>query len=136
VVDSQNVVRAGNGTLEAARAAGITKALIIETDGKQLVVVKRPSWSSEQALAYSVADNRTGELSHFDDDSLKAMMNSLAGNVGLVGALGFDEKEIAKLLAASPLPMAAPATPEVREVSFTAAVAPLEHECPKCRHRF
>lgn len=104
VVDKDGVVRAGNGTLEAARAAGITEAIVLETDGKQLVVVKRPDWTEEQALAYAIADNRTGELSHFDPSALQATIEALAESavdrdmLALVEAVGFDENELKVIL--------------------------------------
>jgi DNA modification methylase len=77
VMDADGMIRAGNGTLEAARAAGITEAIVVETDGTQLVVVKRPDWSTEKALAYALSDNRTGELSEWDADALAASLAEL-----------------------------------------------------------
>jgi len=140
VVDAGGVVRAGNGTLEAARAAGITEAVIVETDGRRLVVVKRPDWTAEQALAYAIADNRTNELSMFNPLALQAAVTSLVehavavGARPLVDAIGYSEKELAGILA-----QAAPA-PEpgqgAREVSFTATEDALDHECPRCKFRF
>lgn len=110
VVDKDGVVRAGNGTLEAARAAGVSEAIVVETNGKQLVVVKRPDWTAEQALAYAIADNRTGELSAFDADALQAAVQSLAehavtvGDQSLLYATGFTEEQLALLLAEGILP--------------------------------
>lgn len=104
VIDADGVVRAGNGTLEAAKAAGISEALIIETDGKRLVVVKRPDWTAEQALAYAIADNKTSELSQFDPDLLKGALETLAAhavetsNASLIEATGFDDAELGKVL--------------------------------------
>jgi hypothetical protein len=98
VIDAEGIVRAGNGTLEAARAAGIEEALVIETDGRQLVVVRRPDWSAEQALAYAIADNRTGELSRFNYEALGAALASLTAlDIPIVG---FDQGELDMLLAA------------------------------------
>jgi len=140
VVDASGVVRAGNGTLEAARAAGITEAVIVETDGKRLVVVKRPDWTPEQALAYAIADNRTSELSHFDHDALRLAMERLAqhavdtGDRSLVDVVGFNEKKLAGVLAQA-APTQGPG-PGAREVSFTATEGALEHECPRCKFKF
>ena len=74
VVDADGVVRAGNGTLEEARRAGITEALVIETDGKRLVVVKRGNWSKLEAEGDAVADNGIGDTSEWDLKLLQARM--------------------------------------------------------------
>jgi hypothetical protein len=116
VVDSNGVVRAGNGTLEAAVAAGLTEALIVETDGKQLVVVKRPDWTAEQALAYAIADNRTGELSWFDIEKLSAAITSLAQHAletsssDLVDSIGFSAKELEALIERNRVAFSGPGT--------------------------
>lgn len=108
VVDSRGVVRAGNGTLEAAKAAGITDAVVVETDGRQLVVVQRPDWTPAQSLAYAIADNRTGELSEFDTEALGAALSSLvclaeeSNSPGLVSGTGFSEEELRRLLSGAP----------------------------------
>jgi ParB-like chromosome segregation protein Spo0J len=54
-----NIVIAGNGTLEAAKSLGWSEIMVTRVP---------PSWSPEQARAYSLADNRTGELAdwHFE----------------------------------------------------------------------
>jgi ParB-like chromosome segregation protein Spo0J len=62
VVDGKGVVRAGNGTLEAARAAGVKKVRVIEASGDELIAVRRADWSATEATAYAIADNRTAEL--------------------------------------------------------------------------
>lgn len=98
VVDSGGVVRAGNGTLEAARAAGVREVVIVETDGTQLVAVKRPDWSEEQAIAYAIADNRTGDLSKFDYEGLAGLLESLPGLADL--PTGFDKSEVDMFLGA------------------------------------
>ena len=86
VTDSDGIVRAGNGTLAAAKAAGIKKATVIETDGEQVIVVRRKDLSGERALAYAIADNRTGELSHFDHEALRTAMEQLAQHAIVTGS--------------------------------------------------
>jgi len=63
VADNKRVVVAGNGTLEAAIAAGIEKVIEIETDGTELVVVRRTDFDADEEAAqeYAIADNRTSE---------------------------------------------------------------------------
>ena len=88
VVDSSRVVRAGNGTLEAARLLGWTEIDCVVTDLK-----------GSEATAYAVADNRTAELASWDDDVLAATLNGLlADDADLLAAAGFDEAELAELL--------------------------------------
>ena len=88
VIDSSNVVRAGNGTLEAARSMGWTEINCVRTDLK-----------GSDAIAYAIADNRTAELAEWDDDVLAATLNGLlADDPDLLNAAGFDEEELATLL--------------------------------------
>jgi DNA modification methylase len=88
VIDSSNVVRAGNGTLEAARSMGWTEINCVRTDLK-----------GSDAIAYAIADNRTAELAEWDDDVLAATLNGLlADDPDLLDAAGFDEDELAALL--------------------------------------
>ena len=88
VIDSANVVRAGNGTLEAARSMGWTHIDCVRT-----------SLQSSDAIAYAIADNRTAELAEWDDDALAAQLNGLlADDEALLAASGFSEDELAALL--------------------------------------
>ena len=87
VVDRNGIVRAGNGTLEAARRLGWDTVAVVETD-----------LNGVEATAYAIADNRTAELAEWDDDVLAATLNSLALEDGLLDAAGFDEDELEKLL--------------------------------------
>jgi len=67
VADKNGVVPAGNKTLEAAFEVGFEEALVVESDGKRLVVVKRTDWDLEDgdpnnpARRYAYWDNRAGE---------------------------------------------------------------------------
>lgn len=67
VVDEAGRVVAGNKTLEAAVSIGLQKAILVETDGTELVVVKRKNWDLEDnqgsARRYAYRDNRTSEVS-------------------------------------------------------------------------
>ena len=74
LVDKDNNIIAGNGIVEAAANAGITKTRVIETTGDELVVVKRNDvdLDSDQGREMALADNATAaaDLS-WDDDLLK-----------------------------------------------------------------
>jgi ParB-like chromosome segregation protein Spo0J len=88
VVDSSGVVRAGNGTLEAARQLGWDTIQIVRTE-----------LTSSDAIAYAIADNRTSELAEWDDDILAAQLQGLlTEDEELLDAAGFDEDELAKML--------------------------------------
>ena len=97
VVDGRNVVRAGNGTLEAAEAAGVTEAVVVEPKPGQLVVVKRGDWTATEGQAYSIADNRTTDLSEFSDD-LPGMLNWLQDDGINLEVIGFTEEEFQELI--------------------------------------
>ena len=79
VSDADGFIPAGNKTREALIAAGMNKAIVIETDGHTPIVVKRTDWRlSDKASAarrYAYADNRVAEVDlEWDADSLKADM--------------------------------------------------------------
>ena len=61
LVDKDNNIIAGNGIVEAAANAGITKTRVIETTGDELVVVKRNDveLDSKQGREMALADNAT-----------------------------------------------------------------------------
>lgn len=66
VIDVSNVVRAGNGTLEAAKALGWETLDCVRTELTGL-----------EATAYAIADNRTAELAEWDTEMLKAQLQSI-----------------------------------------------------------
>jgi len=72
VIDKAGVVRAGNGTLKAAKAAGIKKVVVIDGDEKTLIAVRRKDWNNEQAIGYSVMDNQSAALAEWDYPQLEA----------------------------------------------------------------
>jgi ParB-like chromosome segregation protein Spo0J len=88
VVDCSGVVRAGNGTLEAAKQLGWETIECVETPLK-----------GSEATAYAIADNRTAELAEWDDAILAATLNGLVvDDAELLQAVGFDEAELMKIL--------------------------------------
>lgn len=56
-----NIVIAGNGTLEAAKSLGWKTIEITRVP---------PDWTHDQARAYALADNRTAELAEWDSEIL------------------------------------------------------------------
>lgn len=61
---ADDVIPAGNHTIEAYATQGNEDVLVIETDGKQLVVVKRTDITSDdpRAKEYAIADNRASQV--------------------------------------------------------------------------
>lgn len=73
VIDEDNRILAGNGTIEGAKAAGIKNLRVIETDGAEIIAVKRTGLSEEEKVGLALADNRTSDLSDWDADMLKQL---------------------------------------------------------------
>jgi DNA modification methylase len=81
VVTGANVVVAGNGTLEAAKALGWTN----------IDVVRIPiDWTPEQVKAYALADNRTAELAEWDAKVLADQLIELDAEGWDVSEFGFE----------------------------------------------
>jgi ParB-like chromosome segregation protein Spo0J len=88
VIDASNVVRAGNGTLEAAKRLGWDSIECVKTDLK-----------GSDAIAYAIADNRTAELAEWDSDILAAQLSGLlTDDEALANAAGFSAEEIEAML--------------------------------------
>ena len=73
VIDEDGRILAGNGTVEGAKAAGISKVRIIETEGDEIVAVRRSGLTEEQKVGLALADNRTSDLSEWDADMLQQL---------------------------------------------------------------
>lgn len=73
LIDKDNNIIAGNGIVEAAGSVGLTKVKIIETDGTELVAVKRTDieLNSDQGREMALADNATAAADlEWDKDNL------------------------------------------------------------------
>jgi hypothetical protein len=66
VIDEDNVVMAGNATVEAAGNAGIERVRIIEADGNEVIAVRRRGLTPEQKRRLALYDNRASEFSDWD----------------------------------------------------------------------
>jgi DNA modification methylase len=73
VIDEDNRILAGNGTIEGAKAAGIKNIRVIETDGTEIIAVKRTGLSEDEKIGLALADNRTSDLSDWDKDMLQQL---------------------------------------------------------------
>lgn len=102
VIDADGVIVAGHGTVIAARD--------LKWDRIDVVVTRL---EGDKRRAFAIADNRAGELSHFDEAKLLAQLPSLR-EVGL--PVGFSDDELAEL--------AADFRPAAPKLSDTAGRAP------------
>jgi len=73
VIDETDRVLAGNGTIEGAKAAGISKVRVIETDGNEIIAVRRVGLSEDDKVGLALADNRTSDLSEWDAEMLHTL---------------------------------------------------------------
>tara|TARA_Y100001963_G_scaffold79127_1_gene109841 strand:+ start:289 stop:807 length:519 start_codon:yes stop_codon:yes gene_type:complete len=92
VIDEENRVLAGNGTIEGAKAAGIENVRVIETDGTEIIAVKRTGLTEEQKIGLALADNRTSDLSDWD----REMLHNLSETHDI--SPWFDEEDLENLL--------------------------------------
>jgi hypothetical protein len=83
VIDANNVVRAGNGTLEAARELGWATIKCV-----------RSGLSGTDLVGYSLADNRSAELAEWDDDALSRTLRALQDEDFDLGSVGFTDAEV------------------------------------------
>jgi DNA modification methylase len=90
------VVRAGNGTVTAARALGWTHiaAVVVDDD-------------NATAVQFAIADNRSSDLSEFDPDALSLHLQGMDDS--LRSTMGFDQADVDELLRDT--------TPSVAEVN-------------------
>jgi DNA modification methylase len=98
VLDGNNVVRAGNGTVEQARDAGYTEVLVVEPGPNQIVAVKRPDWSDSVGTAYSIADNTSTDQSEDDQTRLAATLEALRNDGFDLAAMGHSSEGLDELL--------------------------------------
>ena len=87
VLDGGNVCRAGNGTLAAAKSLGWSHVDAVRTN-----------LTGSELTAYAIADNRTADLSEFDEPELARMLESLSIEGIDLAAMGYQDKELARLL--------------------------------------
>ncbi len=87
VVDAKGIVRAGNGTLEAAKALGWDKIAVVRSD-----------LAGSEATAFAIADNRSAELAEWDGTALAEQLRSLQSEDFDLDAVGYDDDEIAGMI--------------------------------------
>ncbi len=84
VAKKDGTVIAGNGTLGAMRLLGYKEVIIAETE-----------LDGEQAVAFSIADNRTSELASWDSAKLASQLDMLSEDKELLASSGFNAQDLA-----------------------------------------
>ena len=90
LVDKAGRIIAGNKTIEAAGAIGLEDAVMIETDGSRVVIVKRTDLDldSPQGRGLAIADNRVAEVGlEWDMEALEKIGEELD-----LGEFWFDDE--------------------------------------------
>lgn len=128
VIDEENNILAGNGTIEAAAQAGFTKVQVVDADGETIIAVRRTGLSDTEKQRLALYDNRTAELAGWNSEVIAAM---LVADPGAMDGL-FTPEELDPILKLVLEP-----EDEVDEAMFP------EHaqggkmvECPHCHKTF
>ena len=76
---SDGTIIAGNATIDAAAAAGIEDVLVVESDGRRVIAVKRTDVDpgSTEFHNLAIADNRSAELAEWDADVLAGLTEDM-----------------------------------------------------------
>jgi DNA modification methylase len=90
LVDTKAGILAGHGRLLAARKLGLTEVPVIVLD----------HLSEAQKRAYIIADNKLAENAEWNDEMLRIEIEALQDEDFDVSLLGFEDVELAQLLAA------------------------------------
>ena len=73
VIDEEGRILAGNGTVEGAKQAGIDNLRIIDTDGDEIIAVRRTGLTEDEKIGLALADNRSSDLSDWDPQMLSQL---------------------------------------------------------------
>ena len=73
VIDEDNRILAGNGTIAGAQALGLTKLKVIDAAGDEIIAVRRSGLSEDDKVGLALADNRAAELSDWDAQMLQQL---------------------------------------------------------------
>lgn len=88
LIDEANQVIAGNGTIEGAARAGITKVRVIDTAGDEIIAVRRTDLSPAAKTRMALLDNRSAEIAEWDPAVLEQLAKE---GVNMNGIFSQDE---------------------------------------------
>lgn len=127
LIDENNMLIAGHGTLEAAKAAGVEKVLIVDADPDTIIAVRRSDLDEHRKVGLGLADNRTAELSDWDAHLLHQLQ---ASGFGDEVSAWFNQQKLDELDIAAQDEEDPTRPPDAfKEVDDDIET---EHRCPKC----
>lgn len=134
LVDSQGII-AGHGRIMAAAKIYAAGGTIKLPNGEPIPAGTVPvtdctGWTDKQRRAYILADNRLALNAEWDDAILAEELKALAAEEFDVRLLGFDDKELEKLMKAATQPVAPSEFTEVDESVAT------NRCCPSCGYKW
>jgi ParB-like chromosome segregation protein Spo0J len=113
-------VIAGNHQLLAARALGWEEIAVVTSDDDE-----------QTAKAFALADNRTSDLGHYDNEALAELLMEISSDLDLLYDTGYDEKFLEALLKPTTI------TEDIEEFD---TIDPDEMEtayrCPSCNYEW
>jgi len=92
VIDEDDRILAGNGTVEAALGLGIEGLRIVDASPDEIIAVRRTGLTEDQKVGLALADNRTADLAEWDAEMLHRL--SEEHNI----APWFEDDEVQALL--------------------------------------
>jgi sporulation protein YlmC with PRC-barrel domain len=123
LLDKNNNIIAGNKTTEKAGEVGLNKVRIIETDGTEIIAVKRTDIdiNSKKGRALAIADNQTAKAGiEFDIDRINEL--SEQWNVDFTKEWEINPIELESFNSVNK-------EKEIEELEN-------ENECPKCHYKW
>jgi ParB-like chromosome segregation protein Spo0J len=121
VIDKNNVVRAGNGTLQAATNLGWEK-----------IWVRKSKLSPSELTAYAIADNRTAELAEWDMESLEEQLLAIDDELEKIAYDDFEFTFDSDANESNSKTKEIEGAKELSEEDFDK----FDHQCPKCGFEF
>lgn len=124
VVGRGNIILAGNGRVAAAKALGWKKIKAVRT-----------KLTGKEAIAYALADNRTGELADWDVDALSFIAKNLITSEELEElTTGFSIDELTALAEGVDVKFSTEGGEKKLDEEFTKSGKKVE--CPNCGQEF
>ncbi len=74
VIDENDVILAGNGTVTSAPGAGISRVRVVEAEGDELIAVRRRNLTDEQKKLLAVRDNSSSDSSEWEADVVRRLV--------------------------------------------------------------
>lgn len=142
VVDADNNVIAGHGTIQAAKEVDLINVRVIDTTGDELVVVRRTDISSkdvEKRMALNLADNASSDMSTYDKLAIEGIMADFGAEVVTNWMTPEDNPIFQSSFDMAPVQVEEDEEDEVdiRPPAYKDDGDPTtQHTCPKCGYGF